>query len=221
MLPTSRAMIQVVDALLRPVVASTNWAVLLSPFIAPENVRGRETLHSLVFLLTRSLLPNQIAQNRALLALLYERRKHLAIRFKLRYDMLCEWGVDGVVGVASVPPALVAEDQQENGHSVLQDTGIVTEGLEETELEHATQEGEKQERCLMPNIWSTHIAAPATGYSTHGVRERMKHHVTNLDAWLLLTDSQICAWSAQMLLGESPSHTPHTLLLLPLSTPPV
>jgi hypothetical protein len=181
---------RVADTLLRPVVATTNWPVVLAPFVAPSNAENdgvggdRAALQSLLFLLTRTLLPNQITQNRAQLALLYDRRKQLAIRLKLRYDMLREWSLDAmghVVAIPSLPPAAIPS---------------LADGNEGNDIEGSATP-------LLPNLWATLIAAPAGGFTTHGVRERMKHHVTGLDAWLMLEDRQVCAWNDRMLLGKS------------------
>jgi hypothetical protein len=150
-----------------------------------SNDKGRELLEEILCLVTRILLPEQIAENRGLMARLYERRKHLAIRLVLRYDMLREWKEGG--GVASVPPpvaACAAAVQEENwvGHH----SGISTPGAR---------------RRLMSNIIPTLIAAPPGGWTTHAVRERMKHHITSIDEYLLLSDSAMAAWSDRTLLG--------------------
>jgi hypothetical protein len=164
----------VVDTLLRTVDVGTSWAGLLRG-VYIGNSDEREVLEELLFLVTRMLLPNQIAENRARMAALYERKKHLAIRMVLRYDMLREWKGESV---ASLP---AAENNDKNG---------------DTEMQTAEYTRPK----LRPNIISTLIVAPAGGWSTHGVRERMKHHVTELDEYLLLSDEKVRGWSDQTLL---------------------
>jgi hypothetical protein len=164
----------VVDTLLRTVDAGTNWAGLLRG-VYVGNSDGWEVLEELLFLVTRMLLPNQIAENRARMAALYERKKHLAIRMVLRYDMLREWKGESV---ASLP---ATEGNDKNGDTEMQ-----------------TAEYTRPE--LRPNVISTLIVAPVSGWSTHGVRERMKHHVTELDEYLLLGDEKVRGWSDQTLL---------------------
>jgi hypothetical protein len=176
---------EVIDTLLRPVCPSTNWPVLLrTVYISNPNSTGRDLLEGILCLVTRTLLPEQIAENRGLMARLYERRKHLAIRLVLRYDMLREWR-EGIGGVPSVPPpAAVSTVQDEEARG--QHPEISTPGLR---------------RKLMPNIIPTLIAAPPGGWTTHAVRERMKHHITSLDNYVLLSDAEISSWSDRTLLG--------------------
>ncbi|KAF2830401.1 hypothetical protein CC86DRAFT_284400 [Ophiobolus disseminans] len=174
----------VVDAFLRPVDPTTNWPLLLRTKRVTQNTtRSRALLESTLVLLTRTLLPNQIAQNRALTARLYDRKKQLAIRLVLRYDMLRDWKMDATwhpMSVASVAPS---GDQR---------------GLDAITFTQAARDGR---RPFMPNILATLIAAPAGGWTTHAVRERMKHHVTGLDGYLLLTDAAVAAWSDETVLG--------------------
>jgi hypothetical protein len=189
---------EVIDALLRPVSTSTNWPALLrSVYIsdttnnkidAHNTTTGRESLEELLCLVTRTLLPEQITENRSLMARLYERRKHLAIRLVLRYDMLREWK-EGTSGVASLPPPAASVS--------------VSTARDEEEVEggHTQVQTQNQRRRLMPNIIPTLIAAPQGGWTTHAVRKRMKHHITELDEYLLLSDKEIATWSDRTLLG--------------------
>lgn len=143
-------------------------------------------LESLLILLTRTLLPEQIAENRELMARLYDKRKQLAIRLVLRYDMLREWKMDSSchpIAIASLPPAVPP---------VPAPAPLTNPG---STIPYPYY------RPLLPNVWSTLIAAPAGGFTTHGVRERMKHHVTDLDSYLLLSDADVNGWSDQVLLG--------------------
>jgi len=77
-------------------------------------------------------------------------------------------------------------------------------GLAAAAVADTRDEGEKEKeegrRALMPNIMPTLIAGPEHGYSTHAVRERMKHHVTDLDGYLLLTDEEVEGWGTAHLL---------------------
>lgn len=154
----------------------------------------RILLQELVFLITRTLLPEQIAENRAAMARLYDKKKQLAIRLVLRYDMLREWQLgEGPVGKRDLSVASVAPNDPgaaENGGAV-QAVDVPINGVQ-------GDEGHKR-RDLMSNIWPTLIAAPAGGFTTHGVRERMKHYVTHLDGYLLLTDAQVGNWGEQTL----------------------
>lgn len=145
--------------------------------------RGRYLLEELLFLVTRTLLPEQVLENREAMRRLYDRKKQLAIRFVLRYDMLREWktgDTQHAVTVASLPPP----------------TGQVgVPGPRPARDAKATP----YRRRLMPNIIATLIVAPPGGWTTHGVKERMKHHVTPLDDMLLLTDEEVSEWSEERL----------------------
>jgi hypothetical protein len=171
----------VLNTLLRPVETSTNWPLLLRA-VYVHDANGRGLLEEVLFLVTRTLLPEQIAQNRSSMARLYGRKKHLAIRLIVRYDMLREWR-EGVA-VASVPPL---SPQQQTG--IRNHNGDVD-----------VQPPAYQRPTLLPNIMSALIAAPPGGWTTHAVRERMKHHVIDLDAYLLLSDEKVASWSDQTLL---------------------
>lgn len=150
-----------------------------------------------MFLITRTLLPEQIVENRIAMARMYDKKKQLAIRLVLRYDMLREWMLgEGPVGkrdlsVASVPPSAPK----------ITGSGDAVEAVD-TPMQNQSggQESEVYKRKeLMPNIWPTLIAAPVGGFSTYGVRERMKHYITHLDDYLLLTDERVASWSEQTL----------------------
>lgn len=176
----------VTDTLLKEVDERTNWPVLLQGMVAKGDCqgptgRGRFLLETFLFLVTRTLLPEQITENRALMARLYERRKQLAIRVVLRYDMLREWKVVGGVKmeVPSLPPAQPP---------VAPPSPIPVLG------------SYPDRRPLLPNIIPTLIVAPQGGWTTHAVRERMKHHVTDLDDCLLLRDEDVARWNSNRLL---------------------
>ncbi|KAJ8107944.1 hypothetical protein OPT61_g8515 [Boeremia exigua] len=187
------------EELLRPVRTSTNWPVLLSSTIGAsstlEHNMARMLLEEFVFLITRILLPEQIAENRLAMGRLYDRRKQLAIRLVLRYDMLREWSVGGgttgkrEMSVASVPP-LAASNANQSTIPALGNTNNVGSRAEEHRYRRT---------ALLPNVWPTLIAAPPGGYTTHGVRERMKHYVTPLDSYLLLSDEEVAGWNDKWL----------------------
>ncbi|KZM28501.1 hypothetical protein ST47_g366 [Ascochyta rabiei] len=185
----------IANTLLEPVSTSTNWPAILSASFGStstlDSKLGRFLLEDFLFLVTRTLLPEQIAENRAAMARLYDKKKQLAIRLVLRYDMLREWCVgDGPVGrkdvsVASLPPTTIAATSKEVSGDFMASGSAGEEGF--------------VRRPMMPNIWATLIAAPEGGFTTHGVRERMKHYITPLDAYLLLSDEEIKSWSDQKL----------------------
>jgi hypothetical protein len=167
------------------------------PFSGLDAQVRRILVEELIFLITRTLLPEQITENRLAMRRLYERKKQLAIRLVLRYDMLREWTLgEGPVGkrdlsVASVPPAVP---------DVSEPRGLVGAIKSPMKAQDGTPGDEEYKRTRsMPNIWPTLVAAPAEGYTTYGVRERMKHYVTPLDDYLLLTDEQVASWSEKTL----------------------
>ncbi|KAH7093358.1 hypothetical protein FB567DRAFT_624640 [Paraphoma chrysanthemicola] len=176
----------VLDTLSSEVDAGIDWPMLLRDlYIGGEGAGiSRFLVEEFLFLVTRTLLPEQIAENRALMARLYERKKHLAIRLVLRYDMLREWKVDGKghgVTIASLPPTGL---QAPPTIPIIAPTAHVL-----------------QRRGLMPNVISTLIAAPDGGWTTHAVRERMKHHITGLDKYLVLADHVVAGWNDETVVG--------------------
>lgn len=174
----------IVNTLLQPVDKATNWPLLLQTlYLSHQPTQpSRFVLEDILFLATRRLLPEQVAENRGLMARLYDRKKQLAIRLVLRYDMLREWKMDSAwhpVAVASLPAPEVP--------------GVEYVASQKT--------GWYGRRALMPNVISTLIAAPPGGWTTHAVRERMRHHVTDLDNYLLLSDEEVASWSTETLLS--------------------
>jgi hypothetical protein len=146
---------------------------------------ARNTVEELLFLLTRTLLPEQIAENRLIMGRLYDKKKHLAIRLILRYDMLREWKMeqgshhrDRAIAVPSLSPS---------GEPAPPPVTV----LNAKTFPHR--------RPQLPNIIPTLIAAPPGGFTAQPVRERMKHHVTDLDTYLLLTDEVVAKWSDKTL----------------------
>ncbi|KAF1935482.1 hypothetical protein EJ02DRAFT_302969, partial [Clathrospora elynae] len=180
----------IVDTLLQKVITPTDWPGILRnvyTFASAPPGLARYLVEELLFLVTRTLLPEQISENRGILGRLYDRKKQLAIRVVLRYDMLREWKMeqgthhrDQAVAIPSLPPT----------------------GLEPPPpIAVERQDLFPHRRPLLPNIIPTIIAAPPGGFTTHGVRERMKHHVTDLDEYLLLKDEKVADWSDMMLVG--------------------
>ncbi|KAI2486687.1 hypothetical protein Ptr902_00820 [Pyrenophora tritici-repentis] len=187
----------IVSALLGEVNPKTSWPELLQgPADEPPGML-RFLWTSLLFLTSRTLLPELIAKNRALLWSAYVHKKSLAGRFMLRYDMLCAWKLeysrmigrsrDVAVTVASVEP-----EEEEDWDASPNVEGWYGEKAE-------VKADEAGIRLFMPNIIPTLIAAPQP-WSTAAVRERMKHRVTDLDKFLLLTNEEVEAWGAERLL---------------------
>jgi hypothetical protein len=165
--------------LLEPVDAGTNWPVLL-------HGTQRAVVEELLFLVTRTLLPEQVKENRDAVGRMYERRKHLAIRMALRYDLLREWKVDGGGHVVCVPSVPVKGEEDEDAEGEIDfDFDINNRGVRDVIFKR---------RELLLNVLPTLISAPPGGWTTHGVRERMKHHVTELDDYLLLSDKEVARW---------------------------
>lgn len=194
------------EALLKPVSTETNWPALLNNMIGQvsnaSRTRARFLLEEFLFLVTRTLLPEQIAENRASIGRLYNRKKHLAIRLVLRYDMIREWCLgDGPQGrrdmsIPSVPPPSLTQGSSAFG----QPSGRPANGTQNGNGYGPILLGHRR-RELMPNIWPTLIAAPQGGYSTLGVRDRMKHYITGLDKYLLLTDEEVSEWEDKVLVA--------------------
>ncbi|EFQ94823.1 hypothetical protein PTT_07380 [Pyrenophora teres f. teres 0-1] len=186
----------IVSALLSQVNPKTAWRELLqAPADKPPGML-RFLWTSLLFLTSRTLLPELIAENRALLWRVYDHKKKLASRFMLRYDMLCAWKMevrqstnrlrDVAVTFAGVEP---------------EEWGVIPTVEGRYEEKEKVEEDENGIRVLMPNIIPTLIAATRPkGGSTQTVRERMRHHVTDLDRYLLLTDEEVETWRAERLL---------------------
>ena len=143
--------------------------------------RGREALEAILFLVTRKLLPEQIKENRDLMYRMYSAKRGSSLRITLRYDMHREW------------------TKRSNAHH------IVVESCPPSYPAHAPpppllNAAYPDRPPLMPNIIPTLIVAPvAEGYPTKKLAEAMKHHGTELDRWLLLSDEEVEAWDARRL----------------------
>ncbi|KAJ6198990.1 hypothetical protein J3E72DRAFT_393816 [Bipolaris maydis] len=172
-----------ITKLLEPVSTDTNWAAILSALATATPLHARYLMTELLFLATRTLLPEQIAENRAMLGRLYERKKQLAIRLLLRYDMLREWKLE--------PSQSSYRDQPITIASAAPVAGFVAPepvvGVASPKYPYR--------RPLLLNVIPTLIAAPVGGYTSQSVRERMRHHVTELDAYLMLGDEEVERWS--------------------------
>ncbi|KAL1594530.1 hypothetical protein SLS60_010290 [Paraconiothyrium brasiliense] len=172
----------IMDVLRKPVSTKTSWNDLL---VATLNLEEKEVgssrllMEDIFFLATRTLLPEQIAQNRACMYRMYDARKTTSMRMILRYDMLREWtkrGNNHFIVVESRPPPRIL------GASVSSDDG----------LHHGR-------RPLLPNVWATLIQGPPQGYHAHKVKEAMRHHVTGIDKWLMFEDQEVEGWTASQL----------------------
>ncbi|KAF2791939.1 hypothetical protein K505DRAFT_215289, partial [Melanomma pulvis-pyrius CBS 109.77] len=167
-----------------------DWAAVFEPMLelsgglSPEEQQtgaqtpGRYLLSHLLVLVTRHLLPNQIIENRALMQQLYFERRNTYVRLLLRYDMQLPWKREGGhhVVVSSDPPPARPETQV-------------------ARVAPPARNPRYPLRCpLMPNILPTLIVAPELGYATKTLSDKMRHHVTALDGYLLLTDESIDAW---------------------------
>ena len=181
---------RIVTTLLEPPDSSTDWPGFFAEVYEAPLPQARAVMEELFVLATRTLLPEQIAENRATMRRLFERRKQLAYRLLLRYDMLRSWkkeaGVyrESAISIASVEPGVVVAKE---GEAMLaaQDVEMAVGGR----------------RALLPNVMATLIAAPVGGYSTQGVRDRMRHHITGLDRLLLITDEDLAQWEDMVLVG--------------------
>ncbi|KAF2243782.1 hypothetical protein BU26DRAFT_523367 [Trematosphaeria pertusa] len=153
---------------------TTNWGEVLSTVLA-NPLNGRELLEEFLFLVTRTLIPEQIAQNRALLFRLHSVKRQLSVKIVLRYDMLREWtkrDSNQLIVMESKPPAKVPVPPP----APLQN------------LQYPNR------RPLMLNMLPTLVQAPAEGYATKKLSDAMRHHATELDHHMLLTDEVVASW---------------------------
>lgn len=168
-----------------PVSPLTNWTMLLEAALGVDktdsNGKARLLLEDLFLLVARKLFPEQIAQNRKLMARMYEAKKSQSTRTSLRYDMLLE-RIKGnnkhfnavesrplpALPQPWVPPA--GYDKQYPGR-----------------------------HPHMESVWATLIAGPSEGWGAHRKTEAMKHHITGLDEILMFTDKEVGGWSTSRL----------------------
>lgn len=188
------------DVIRQPVTPSTNWARLLLMMFdcAHDNDRpiGRLLLEDLFFLVTRLLLPEQIAQNRKLMARMYEAKRTQSIRTILRYDMMLEWTKRSGNHYAIVESRPLPKSEE-------------TVAPIGSELLVAYQRRQPGRVPLCENVWPTLLAGPREGWGTFKRAEAMKHHVTELDKLLMYTDEEVDGWMAGKLLNK----TQHVLLM--------
>lgn len=167
------------DLLLRKADTSTNWKELFD-LVLDKALNGRALLEDLLFLVTHTLLPAQVLENRRLMYDAYANVKNLSGRCVLRYDMLREW-------------------QRRNATSFAVVEGRPAEEVNVSPLVGVRDQRYPDRRPLMQNIVPTLIAPPVGGYGTAKLKEAMKHHVTGLDKYLLLTDGEVVAWGRRRL----------------------
>lgn len=172
------------DVLRKDVDPSTNWMELLVGLLEQEKEQEsfcRHLLEELLFLVTRTLLPEQIVQNRALMNRMYWAKKNLSLRVTLRYDSLRNWHKkhsNHYVMVESKPQPLRPRPFYPPADYDKMHPG---------------------RRPLNPSVWATLIAGPSEGYTHRKMAEAMKHHITDLDALLMYTDEQVAGWSTSVL----------------------
>ncbi|KAL5423084.1 hypothetical protein PMIN04_004150 [Paraphaeosphaeria minitans] len=175
----------IMNVLRQCVTTTTNWLDVLVPVLElEENTamgNGRLLLEELLFLATRTLLPEQIAQNRACMHRMYAAKRTTSMKMILRYDMLREW------------------TKRENKHFIIVESHPPLPNLEASLLAEEYGKPHSGRRPLLANIWATLIAAPAQGYGVYKVGQAMKHHVTGLDKWLMFEDDEVAGWNTETL----------------------
>jgi hypothetical protein len=136
---------------------------------------GRYLLTILLFLLTRLLIPNQILENRGYMTRLYSERRGTYVRLLLRYDMLLPW--------------------KKYGNHYLVVPAEVSSGVP------PPLEWNKYDlwRPLYPNVWASLLTPPKEGFVTKTVGEKLRHHVTELDGYLLIRDEEVDNWGDNQL----------------------
>jgi hypothetical protein len=178
-------LIKLTDPLLEEVNSKTNWLDLMSTFLATDK-DARALLEELFFLVTRKLLPEQIAENRALMHKMYTEKGKLSKLVILRYDMLRESKKDG------------------KAHSVL----VESRAPQSPPLEPPAPVSNPlypNRSPFLPNIMSTLIAAPAEGWPSKRMGDNMRHHTTALDGCLMRRDEEVGGWSEAKFLMEAVS----------------
>jgi hypothetical protein len=172
-------------ALLQPVDRSTNWMTLCQTvqtvIIANggRSSRRRYLLEEFLFLVTRTLLPEQIAENRKLIYRMYDAKRNLSTRVVLRYDTMREW------------------TKRDNSHHLLVDSRPPYLPFPPP-VPHYDPSYPRR-RAFMPNILATLIAA-TDDYRTKKLGDCMRHHVTDLDQCLMLTNKVVEEWETVKLL---------------------
>ncbi|PVI05110.1 hypothetical protein DM02DRAFT_505314, partial [Periconia macrospinosa] len=190
-----RELKKLTEPLLAKVNHNTNWLDLFHSVLYAHRKRpldGRKLLEEFLFLITRTLLPEQIAENRMFMFNLYSLRRNNSTRLSLRYDMLRDWKK-----VSSSQWLVVDSKLPEKSHFAPPPPPVPNPRY-------------PNRRPLMPNVITTLIAPHIReGYITKKLADCMRHHVTELDNFLLLTDGTVEGWSTGMLLtklGAAVSH---------------
>jgi hypothetical protein len=145
---------------------------------AYKHTKGRYLLTALFLLLARLLLPNQILENRGYMTRLYSERRGTYVRLLLRYDMLFPWKKDGnhYLVVPAEPCQGVPPPLDWNNDEL--------------------------RRPLYPNIWASLLAPPKEGHVTKSVGEKLRHHITELDGYLLVGDEEVEGWGDKELVTK-------------------
>ncbi|KAF2449358.1 hypothetical protein P171DRAFT_427563 [Karstenula rhodostoma CBS 690.94] len=164
---------------------TTNWRDLLVAMLELEEKKAmgdsRVLLEELFFLATRTLLPEQIAQNRACMHRMYEAKRTLSIRVILRYDMLREW------------------TKRSNNHFLIVESRPPVRTMKASVSAEEYGQLHSGRRPLLSNVWATLVAAPMQGYGSYKVESAMKHHITGLDKWLMFGDEEVAGWNTETL----------------------
>lgn len=172
---------------LRQYHSDTDWKDMLVKVLGSGDKtkmgNGYLLLVELLFLMTRTLFPEQIAQNRACMRRMYIANTRLSVGMTLRYDMKF---------------IVKAPDQSNRTLYTVQScrpehTVGASVSAEYDQL-HAGR------RPLLPNIWATLIAEPVELYETDLLRASMKHHISKMDKWLLFEDEEVAGWSSERLI---------------------
>lgn len=177
------------NALRAPVSTSTDWKIILGTTLRLEQPSllpaSRILLEDIFFLVTRKLLPEQIAENRKLMASLYDARKSQSMRTSLRYDMVLEW------------------TKRNNNHFLIVESRPLPAlpNHPSAPPDYAQRYPGRYPR--MENVWATLIAGPPEGWRSAKKTETMKHHITGLDEVLLYTDSEVEGWRAPKLFQKT------------------
>ncbi|KAF2874349.1 hypothetical protein BDV95DRAFT_592441 [Massariosphaeria phaeospora] len=179
--------------LCQPPSPSTDWPTLLMAVHERaeqegEPLLGRALLEEVLFLVTRVLLPEQVAQNRALLGRLYSEKRNLGVRMLLRYDLQREARKDA------------------NGKALLVWGNTTTPSVVNPYFFVPPQSPPRPPTLspytrplFHPAVLATLIANPV-GLPTQHVAAKLRHHVSGLDDYLLLSDADVAAFSTGRLL---------------------
>ena len=164
------------NPLLQKVDRKTNWVEICYEVLEAHEdkpAQGRYLLVEFLFLITRTLLPEQVAENRKFMYRMYLSRRNLSTRVMLRYDMLRNW------------------KKRSHAHPIIIESVLPHDPPVRPILPLYNKE-RPHRRPLMQNILSTLIAArPDEPYCTKKMSDCMRHHVTDLDRYLLLTDEEV------------------------------